>query len=119
MTDDEVYLRHILESLERIAAYTAEGREDFMQNAMAQDATVRNLEIIREATKRLSPELRAMHPEVPWSNMARMRDVLIHNYMGVDLEIVWEVVENRLAPLRDRISALPEPDDAEPRRPEG
>lgn len=51
MTDDEVYLRHILESLERVATYTAGGREDFMHNRMAQDATVRNLEVVGEATK--------------------------------------------------------------------
>ena len=90
MTDDEVYLRHILESLERIEAYTAGGREDFMRSSMAQDATVRNLEVVGEATKRLSPEIRSAHPEIPWRNMARMRDVLIHDYMGVDLEIVWK-----------------------------
>jgi uncharacterized protein with HEPN domain len=113
LTDDEVYLRHILESLERVAAYTAGGREDFMRNRMAQDATVRNLEVVGEATKRLSPEFRSAHPEVPWRNMSRMRDVLIHDYMGVDLEIVWEVVENRLAPLRDQLSALLTSEDQE------
>ena len=88
MTDDEVYLRHIHESLERIEAYTAEGRERFMQNTMAQDATIRNLEILGEATKRPSPELRSSHPEILWRNMAQMRDVIVHGYMGVDLEIV-------------------------------
>lgn len=113
MTDDEVYLRHILESLERVAAYTAGGREDFMRNRMAQDATVRDLEVVGEAPKRLSPEFRSAHPDVPWRNMARMRDVLIHDYMGVDLEIVWEVVENRLAPLRDQLSALLTSEDRE------
>ena len=113
MTDDEVYLRHSLESLERIEAYNAGGREDFMRSSMAQDATVRNLEVVGEATKRLSPEIRSAHPEIPWRNMARMRDVLIHDYMGVDLEIVWEVVENRLRPLRDHLSTLLEPDDPE------
>jgi uncharacterized protein with HEPN domain len=65
------------------------------------------------ATKRLSPEIRSAHPEIPRKNMARMRDVLIHDYMGVDLEIVWEVVENRLRPLRDNLSTLLEPDDQE------
>ncbi|HET7272455.1 MAG TPA: DUF86 domain-containing protein [Rubrobacter sp.] len=111
MTDDEVYLRHILESLERIEAYTAGGREDFMHSSMAQDATVRNLEVVGEATKSLSPEIRSAHPEIPWRNMARTRDALIHDYMGVDLEIVWEEVENRLRPLRDHHSTLLEPDD--------
>ena len=113
MTDDEVYLRHFLESLERIEAYTAGGREYFMHSSMAQDATVRDLEVVGEATKRLSPEIRSAHPEIPWRNMARMRGVLIHDYMGVDLEIVWEVVENRLRPLRDHLSTLLELDDPE------
>jgi len=84
-----------------------------MRNRMAQDATVRNLEVVGEATKRLSPESRSAHPEIPWRNMARMRDVLIHDYMGVDLEIVREVVENRLAPLRDQLSSFLGPDDRE------
>lgn len=113
MSDDEVYLRHILECLERIEAYTAGGREDFMRSHMAQDATVRNLEVVGEATKRLSPEIRSAHPEIPWRNMAQMRDVLIHDYMGVDLEIVWEVVENRLRPLRYHLSTHLGPDDLE------
>lgn len=108
MSRDEVYLRHILDSLDRIAAYTEGGRERFMADRMIQDATVRNLEVVGEATKRLSSELRTAHPEVPWASMAGMRDVLIHDYMGVDLGIVWEVIENRLVPLRARISAMVE-----------
>ncbi len=63
MTDDEVYLRHVLETLTRIEGYTAKGREGLMRNGVAQDATVRNLEIAGEATKRLSPELRSSQPE--------------------------------------------------------
>lgn len=76
MTDDEVYLRHIVESLERIDTYTSGGRDSFMGDSMAQDATVRSLEIVGEATKRLSHELRSAHPEVPWRNMAGENDLL-------------------------------------------
>ena len=84
-----------------------------MRELMVQDATVRNLEIVGEATKSLSPTFRASHPEVPWMDMAGMRDVLIHRYAVVDLEIVWEVVENRVPSLRGRIIALLEqPSDA-------
>ncbi len=112
MSRDDLYLRHILEALDRIATYTEGGRESFMADQMIQDATVRNLEIIGEATKRLSPEFRSAHPDILWTSMAGMRDVLIHDYMGVDLGIVWEVVENRLVPLRARISEMvDEPED--------
>jgi uncharacterized protein with HEPN domain len=84
-----------------------------MRELMVQDATVRNLEIVGEATKSLSLTFRASHPEVPWADMAGMRDVLIHRYAVVDLEIVWEVVENRVPSLRGRIIALLEqPSDA-------
>ena len=80
-----------------------------MRKLMVQDATVRNLEIVGEATKSLSPTFRALHPEVPWADMAGIRDVLIHRYAAVDIEIVWEVVENRVPFLRGRILELLEP----------
>lgn len=83
-----------------------------MQSTLIQDATVRNLEIVGEATKNLSDTLRDGSPEVPWARMAGMRDVLIHNYMGVDLEIVWGVVAEEIPPLLDKLSALlQEPDE--------
>lgn len=66
MTPDEVYLRHILDALDRVAAYTKGGRKEFMEDPMAQNATVRNLEIVGEATKNVSKEFRGLHPEVSW-----------------------------------------------------
>ena len=77
-----------------------------MGSTLIQDAVIRNLEIIGEATKALSPEFRAKYPGIPWSNMAGMRDVLIHGYMGVDLKIVWDVVSARLEPIADEIDRL-------------
>ena len=82
-----------------------------MQSTLVQDATVRNLEIVGEATKNLSATLRAANPEVPWARMVGMRDVLIHNYMGVDPEIVWGVVEDEVDPLLAKLLALLEADD--------
>ena len=67
---------------------------------MVQDAVIRNLEIIGEATKKLPPDLRDRRPGVPWSRIAGMRDVLIHDYFEVDLQIVWDVVKNRLPELK-------------------
>ena len=112
MKSDLAPLGHILESIDRIKAYTAGGREDFLARTLVQDAVVRNLEILGEATKRLSPELRARNPEIPWKEMAALRDVLAHGYMSVDLEIVWEVVERRLVGISSRVQSLRDELDA-------
>lgn len=106
MNADRPYLEHIREAIRWIATYTADGREAFMQNKMAQDAVLRNFEIIGEATKRLSHEMKARRPDIPWSDVAGLRDVLIHNYMGVKLNRVWRVIEDELPQLEDAINEL-------------
>lgn len=73
---------------------------------MVQDAVIRNLEVIGEAVKKLSSDLRAQYPEIPWSRIAGMRDVLIHEYFGVRVETVWGAVENRLPELKRHVDAL-------------
>lgn len=106
MKDDRLYLTHILESIQRIEEYTATGHDAFAANTMAQDAVMRNLEIIGEATKQLSQELRRNHADVPWRRIAGLRDVLIHDYMGVELDEVWAVIEQNLPSLRSRIEII-------------
>ncbi len=91
--DPRAYLEHIRESIERIKSYTRSGRADFHASIVTQDAVIRNLEIIGEATKNLSEEIRAREPAVPWKAIAGMRDVLIHQYFGVDLNTVWITIE--------------------------
>ena len=73
---------------------------------MVQDAVVRNLEIVGEAAKRVSPDLRKRAPDVPWREMAGMRDKLVHDYFGVDLDLVWDVVATELPAARSRILLL-------------
>ncbi len=73
--------------------------EAFLADFKTQDAVIRNLEIIGEATKNLSEELRNRYSEVPWKAMAGVRDRLIHRYFGVNLDIVWQIVSNELPPL--------------------
>ena len=106
MKDDHVFLAHIRDAIARIESYTQGGREAFFDDTKTQDAVIRNLEVIGEAVKNLSADLRAKHPEVPWTRVAGMRDVLIHGYFGVRLETVWNAVENRLPELKRYVAAL-------------
>ncbi|MEX0655311.1 MAG: DUF86 domain-containing protein [Phycisphaeraceae bacterium] len=106
MKDDRPYLEHIHESIERIRSYTAKGWDAFIDNPMAQDAVVRNFEIIGEATKRLSDASKQRHPDIPWRQIAGFRDVLIHDYMGVNLRRVWNVVEHNLPALQAAVDDL-------------
>jgi uncharacterized protein with HEPN domain len=104
MKDDRVYLTHILECIQNIEEYVPEGRDQFMYSKIVRDAVIRNLEIIGEATKNISTEFRSQHPEIPWRAMAGMRDVLIHNYMGVDLNIVWNTIDRELPKIKRSLS---------------
>lgn len=106
MKDDGVYLSHIEDAISSIQEYVAGGKEAFLANKMIQDAVIRNLEIIGEAVKKISPDTRARAPEVPWKQISGLRDVLIHDYFGVDLGTVWLVVENRLPALKLQIRNL-------------
>ena len=85
MKDDAVFLKHIHDSINQIEEYVdGMGFEDFVTSKLVQDGVVRQLEIIGEATKHLSPELREKYPKTPWEDIAGMRDKLIHHYFGVD-----------------------------------
>jgi uncharacterized protein with HEPN domain len=103
---ESVYLRHIRDAILKIEAYVAVGRERFMAESQWQDATIRQLEVIGEATKQLSEELRSKHNVIPWRRIAGMRDVLIHDYMGVDLNAVWEVTQRDLPKLKHEVEAI-------------
>lgn len=106
MKDDRLYIEHIHESLTRIFEYTERGKEEFLSNKMVQDAVIRNFEIIGEATKQISDEVIEKYPDIPWSDMARFRDFLIHHYLGVDLKRVWNVIENHLPSLKSAIEDM-------------
>ncbi len=109
MKDNAGYLRHIRDAIARIHAYTVGGRQEFLARPMVQDAVMRKLEIIGEAVSKLSPEFKRRHPRTPWRRITALRNVLIHEYFGVDIEIVWGVVEKRLPLLKRQIDALLRP----------
>ena len=106
MKDDRLYLTHITERIERIERYAAPGRNHFMSDDQAQDAIIRNFEIIGEAVNRISDGTLDRTPDIPWHQIAAFRNMLIHGYMGVKLERVWNVIENDLSNLKAAVNYL-------------
>jgi uncharacterized protein with HEPN domain len=109
--DPRVYLVQILERTDRILHYTHEGKEAFFGGQLIQDAVIRDLEIIGEAAKPVPEEFRQAHPSIPWRGPACLRDVLIHQYDGLNPEEVWRIVEKDLPGLKRTISTLLPPLD--------
>ncbi len=105
--NDLIFLESIADCIHQILIYTRGNTlKDFLGSRLTQDATLRNLEIIGEAAKKISDVTRQRYPDVEWKKMAGMRDKLIHDYQGVDLWAVWYVVEDILPTLRARIDEL-------------
>lgn len=106
MKDDNIYFGHILDAIHDIEQYTSGGRDAFMRDKMRQDAVIRKLEIIGEAVKHLSENAKERRPEIPWRQIAGMRDRLTHDYFGVDLSLVWVAVERNVPTLKTAIAQL-------------
>jgi len=102
--DYKAYINDILEAINRIESYSSNLTiDDFSESRLYQDAIVRNLEIIGEAVKRLPTELIEKYPDIEWKKIAGLRDILIHAYFGIDIEIVWDVVKNKIPEFKDQI----------------
>jgi uncharacterized protein with HEPN domain len=104
--DERLFLGHIRDAIRDLDEYASVGREVFMGDRMRQDAVIRKLEIVGEAVKQISDATRQRRPEIPWKQIAGMRDRLTHAYFGVDLGLVWRVVERDLRALETAIEAL-------------
>ena len=100
MKDDRVYLTHISECIRKIERNTAAGRAEFLASETLQDAVLRNLQVMCESTQMLSADWKKAHVDINWRRIADFRNRLAHDYLGVDLEIVWNVVAGDLPELK-------------------
>jgi uncharacterized protein with HEPN domain len=105
--DYKVFLEDILEAIEKIRRYTS----GFSQDALCKDdktldAMVRNLEVIGEAVKRVPARIRSKHPQMEWKKTAGLRDILIHEYFGIDVEIIWDILEHKLPVLEREVKNI-------------
>ena len=105
--DDWVYLKHILECAALIEEYTRNGKQEFMESLLVQDAVLRRLQTMAESTQRVSVELKAKAPEIDWRALSGFRNVLVHDYLsGIDLERIWDAVESYLPALETTVQQL-------------
>lgn len=106
MKDDRLYLIHIGECIARIEQYVAGGRESFMASTLIQDAVMRNLQTLSQSTQRLSDTIKIAHPEVDWHGIAGFRNILVHDYLGIRIDRVWEIIEEDLPDLKRQAEAI-------------
>ncbi|MGH9397571.1 MAG: HepT-like ribonuclease domain-containing protein [Terriglobia bacterium] len=106
MKDDSIYLRHILECIRRIEEDTRAGRDGFFGSHTLQDAVLRNLQVLSESTQHLPDSLKNFHPDIEWGRIGAFRNLLVHNYLGIDLENVWEIVQQDVPTLKSAVSAM-------------
>jgi len=96
----------MLEAIQRIDKYASRGRQVFVTDELIQTYIVHNLQIIGEAATKVPPEIQKQYPGLPWTKMIGMRNVLVHGYFNIDLEIVWAVVENELLSIKEAITKI-------------
>ena len=106
MKDDAVYLQHILECIARIEEYTKAGHAEFTASTLIQDGVVRNLQTLGQSVLKLSESFKSAHPEVDWKSIIGLRNVLVHDYLGVSVTRVWEIVERDLPTLKATVLAV-------------
>lgn len=107
--EPKLYLEDILISIERIEEYTKDSPfSDFSNDQLIIDAVVRNMEIIGEAARNIPKETSDKHPDILWEKMISMRNKVIHEYLNVDLEILWKTIQEDLPSLKEQIKSLPE-----------
>lgn len=106
MRSDREKLHDILDAIERIERYSVQGKTAFEQNELIQTWFTQNLQIVGEAARSLSSDIRDQHPQIPWTEMIGMRNILTHNYFDIDLDIVWVVVDQELPSIKQDIERI-------------
>jgi uncharacterized protein with HEPN domain len=106
MRKDRLYLTHILECIDKIEQFTEEGKESFLQDSKTQDAVLRNLHTLAESSTRISEELQIRYPQVAWQEMGAFRNVVVHDYLGLELDQIWDIVIVDLPPLKEVILVI-------------
>ena len=103
---DLVYIVHMLECIKRVKTYTSDGESVFRQSQLVQDAVIRNLQVMAESSQRLSELTKLTTPDVPWRSISGFRNIMVHDYLGLDLDVVWSVVSQELPPLEQALSRI-------------
>ena len=106
MKDNSVYLHHILECTTRIERNTNQGRDQFMESHTLQDAVMRNLQVIAESTQRLSDKIKSSQPEIEWDRISAFRNVIVHDYLGVDLNVIWQITQRDIPELKQAVLSM-------------
>ena len=106
MRTDRLRLLDAIEQIELISSFSAHGREAFFNDLMVQSAVLHRLALLGEACRGISTELCATHPEIPWPQIVGFRNVVIHEYFGIDLELVWGIVAEHIATLGAQLNSV-------------
>jgi uncharacterized protein with HEPN domain len=106
MKDDRLYLVHILDCIDHILQFSSDGKNSFLADRKTQDAVLRNLHTLSESIQKISTDTKLKYPQVPWREIIAFRNVVVHDYLGIELERVWDIVERDLPPLKMQISVI-------------
>jgi uncharacterized protein with HEPN domain len=106
MKDDQLYLIHVKECVTRILEFTADGKDAFFADRRTQDAVLRNLHTLSDSIQRISPGLKVDHPTLKWREIAAFRNVIVHDYLGIDLDQIWDIIELDLPVLKTEVESI-------------
>ncbi len=108
MKTDKLYFVYMFECINRLALYSSEGKDAFLKDMKTQDAILRNLHTLAESSEKVSFQLKAKHPEIPWRDIGSFRNIIVHDYLGIDLDQIWDVINIDVPLLKTKLLKIPE-----------